>query len=136
LNAAVCAHYGVPVIMVSGDQTLAAEVEETIPGAETAIVKLATSHQSATCFSLQEATNRIRLAAERAVQRFKAGEGPKPYELTNPVTITVELKTSGMVDGSQLLPNARRLDARCVEFECTDMLQAYHAFRSLVNLAF
>jgi D-aminopeptidase len=34
------------------------------------------------------------------------------------------------------MPNAKRLDARRVEFECTDMLQAYHAFRSLVNLAF
>ena len=75
-------------------------------------------------------------AAERAVQRFKNGEGPKPYQLTKPVTITVELKTSGMADGSQLLPNAKRLDGRRVEFECTDMLQAYHAFRSLVNMAF
>jgi D-amino peptidase len=136
LNAAVCAHYGVPVIMVSGDQTLAAEVDETIPGAETAIVKLATSHQSATCFSLQESTSRIRTAAERAVQRFKAGEGPKPYQLTKPVTITVELKTSGMVDGSQLLPNAKRLDARRIELVCPDMLQAYHAFRSMVNMVF
>ena len=136
LNAAVCAHYDVPVIMVSGDQTLAKEVEETLPGAETVIVKLATSHQSATCFSLQEASNRICTAAERAVLRFKRGEGPKLYELSKPVTIKVELKTSGMVDGAQLMPNAKRLDARHVEMECEDMLQAYHAFRSLVNLAF
>jgi D-amino peptidase len=136
LNAAVCAHYDVPVIMVSGDQTLAAEVNQDIPGAETAIVKMATSHQSATCFSLQESTRRIREAAERAVERFKKGEGSKPYKISKPVTITVELKTSGMTDGAQLMPNAKRLDARRVEFECTDMLQAYHAFRSLVNLAF
>lgn len=136
LNAAVCAYYDVPVIMVSGDQTLAAEIEHDLPGTETAIVKLATSHQSATCFSLEESTRRISEAAKSAVERFKKGKGPKPYEISKPFTITVELKTSGMTDGAQLMPNAKRLDARRMEMECTDMLQAYHAFRSLVNLAF
>ncbi|MCD4671135.1 MAG: M55 family metallopeptidase [Anaerolineaceae bacterium] len=136
LNAAVCAHYGVPVIMVSGDQTLASEVNKTIPGVETAIVKIATSHQSAQCYSLKESRGRIREASERAVQRLKKGEGPKPYQISKPITVTVELKTSGMVDGSSLIPNVKRLDARRVEFECTDMLHAYHAFRSLVGMTF
>lgn len=136
LNAALCAHYNIPVLMVSGDQTLAAEAKETLPGIETAVVKMATSHQSALCYPLKEARQRIREAAERSVQRFKKGEGPKPFPLTTPVNVTVEFKTSGMADGAALLPNAARLDARRVEFVSSDMLQAYHAFRSLVNLIF
>lgn len=136
LNAAVCAHYDVPVIMVSGDQTLAAEINQDLPGTETAIVKIATSHQSAECYSLQKSANIIREAAERAVMRFRRGEGPKPYAISKPITVKVELKTSGMTDGAQLVPQAKRLDARHLEIECEDMLQAFHAFRTLVNAAF
>jgi D-amino peptidase len=136
LNAAVCGHYGIPVLMVSGDQTLAVEAKAAIPGIETAIVKTATSHQSAECLGIQLAQQVIRETAQRAVKRFKQGEGPQPYALTKPVTVTVEFKTSGMTDGSSLVPNATRLDARRMEFVCPDMLQAYHAFRSLVNMTF
>src|SRR3990172_3833258 len=36
LNAAVCGHFGVPVIMISGDQTACAEAVETLGEIETA----------------------------------------------------------------------------------------------------
>lgn len=136
LNAAVCAHYRIPVLMVSGDQTLAEEVKADLPGVETAIVKLATSHQSALCLPLKESRQRIREAAERSVQRFRKGEGPQPYAITAPITVTVEFKTSGMADGAMLVPQARRLDSRRVAVECADMLQAYHAFRSVTGMTF
>ena len=42
LNAAVAGHFGVPVIMVSGDQTACAQVTELLGDVETAVVKQAT----------------------------------------------------------------------------------------------
>jgi D-amino peptidase len=51
LNAAVCGHFEVPVIMISGDQTACAEAAELLGELETAVVKTAKSRMAAECLS-------------------------------------------------------------------------------------
>jgi len=135
LNGGVCGFYQVPVIMASGDQALAADLETWIPGIEMAVVKQATSRFSGQCLVPQVAQKLISEAAERAVRKALAGNAPHPIIFENPITVTVEFINSAMADGASLMPYAERIDARNVSFEAEDMLMAYRAFRCLVTLA-
>src|SRR5574339_376104 len=74
LNGALAGHFGVPVIMVSGDQTACAQVTELLGDMETAVVKQATSRFAAECLAPQVTQETICLSAERAVQRLAAGD--------------------------------------------------------------
>ncbi len=135
LNAAVCGHFGAPVLLVSGDQTVADEALEWIPQITTVQVKRATSRHSAQCLAPAVSQPKIREAAAQAVRKFTAGQGPAPLRLSNPVTVTLEFFTSAMTDAASVLPGAKRLDGRKLEVQCADMDEAYRSFRALVRMA-
>lgn len=134
LNAAVCGHFGVPVIMISGDQTVCAEATALLGQLETAVVKQASGRMTAECLPPEVAQQKIYEAARQAVNRLAAGQSPQPWRLSPPVTLAVELVTSEMADRAALLPGARRLDRR-IEFTADDVLTAYRAMRAVVALA-
>jgi D-amino peptidase len=134
LNAAVCGHYGVPVLMISGDQSANREAEEWIAGIEHVIVKQATGRWSAELLPPAVTQPMIAAAAERAVSAFKAGKGPAPLPMQTPVTVGIEFFNSDMADKAALLPGSRR-DGRKIEFDAADMPSAYWSFRAAINLA-
>jgi len=135
LNAAVCGHFEVPVIMISGDQTACAEATELLGGVETAVVKRASGRMAAECLSPEAAQQAIHAAAKRAVRRLGAGEAPPPFHLQTPVNVAIEFRQPEMADGAALLPGARRTGAGKVEFNADDVPAAYQVFRALVVLA-
>jgi D-amino peptidase len=135
LNAAVCGHFGVPVLMVSGDQAVCAEAAEWVAGIETAVVKTAGGRMSAQCLPLETARRVIRETAERAMRRLIAGDAPAPLRVDTPVNIEIEFHYPQMVDNAALLPGSQRLDGRKIAYRAADMLEAYRAFRAAVGLA-
>src|SRR5512135_2915722 len=74
LNAAVAGHFGVPVIMISGDQTACAQVTELLGDVETAVVKQASGRFAGECLAPQVTEELICLSAQRAVERLAQGE--------------------------------------------------------------
>jgi D-amino peptidase len=76
LNAAVAGHFGVPVLMISGDQTACAEAVELLGPLETAVVKNASGYFSAECLPPQVTRPMIQAAARRAVLGLKKREDP------------------------------------------------------------
>lgn len=135
MNAAVCGHFDVPALMISGDQTVCAEALEWVPGVETAQVKTASGRFSAECLPLVESQQLIHKAAERAVRSYIAGKYPPPLKVKTPVTIKLEFQAANMADSAVIMPGAKRLDGRTIEFKAPDMVSAYLAFRSAVGLA-
>jgi D-amino peptidase len=87
LNAAVAGHFGVPVIMVSGDQTACAQVTELLGDVETAVIKQASGRFAAECLSPEVTRDMICASAERAVERLAAGDMPDPFVLDMPITV-------------------------------------------------
>lgn len=134
LNAAVAGHLGVPVIMVSGDQTACAQVTELLGHVETAIVKQATSRFAAECLAPEVTREMICLSAGRAVERLAQGDVPEPFVLDTPITVTVEFFTSDMADRATLIPYTKR-DGRSVSLTVQEMSSAYKGFRGMVTLA-
>lgn len=134
LNAAVAGHFGVPVIMVSGDQTACMQVTELLGDVETAIIKQALGRFSAECLAPQVSQEMICMSAERAVQRLAEGDVPDPFALDLPITVTAEFFTSDMVDRASLIPSTKREGTR-VSLTTQEMASAYKGFRAMVTLA-
>ena len=134
-NASLCGHYGVPVLLMSGDQSAAAEAGEWIPGIDSVVTKTAHGRWSAEILAPSLVQTRLRAAAEAAVMKFVRGEGPKPLKTTSPVTIRIEFAGSDMGDKAALLPGIHRLDGFNLEYTAEDMPSVYQAFRAAVTLA-
>ncbi|HLF27310.1 MAG TPA: M55 family metallopeptidase [Anaerolineae bacterium] len=135
LNAAVCGHFDVPVILISGDQTACAEAVETLGAVEVAVVKQATGRMTAECLPLAAAHQKIQDAAARAVKRLRLGQAPQPFRAEAPITLAIEFMQSEMADRALLLPGARRPEGKRIEITAEDMPAAYQAFRAAVVLA-
>ncbi len=135
LNAAVAGHFGIPVLMVSGDQTACAQVAGQLGSVETAVVKHATGRYAAECLPPSASLPLIEATAQRGVRRLVEKAIPGPYLVKTPVSITVQLVTSDMADRAMQLPGARREDL-CVSFTSSNMIDAYSAFRALVLLSY
>lgn len=135
LNAAVCGHFGVPVLLISGDQSACAEAAALIPGIEPVIVKRATGRNSAECLPPAESVLLIEQAAARVVRDLESGEAIPPFRLPAPVVVAVEFIRSEMADAAAIMPGARRAEGKRVEYAARDMPEAYRAFRALVGLA-
>jgi D-amino peptidase len=135
LNAAVCGHFGAPVVMISGDQSACAEAAALMPGIVTAVVKEARGRQAADCLPPAATAELIEQRAARGVEHLLSDHPPQPLRLAVPVTVTVEFVRSHMADAAALMPGACRCEGKIVEYVARDMPEAYRAFRSLVSLA-
>ncbi len=135
LNAAVCGHFGVPIVMVSGDQRLCGEVLDLLGPVEVAVVKRATGRFSAECLPPGVSHEKICEAATRAVSRLKTGKAPPVFKLPAPIKGIVEFNSSEMAEHSSLLPEIHRVDGRRIEFSAAQMPDAYLLFRAAVALA-
>ena len=135
LNAAVCGHFGAPVLMISGDQSACGEAVALLGAVETVVVKRATGRTSAECLAPEVTQGMIRTAAAAALGRLRSGRAPAPFKIQPPVTVAVEFVRSEMADAAQVLPGARRPAGKRIEVVADDMPAAYRAFRATVGLA-
>jgi D-amino peptidase len=134
INAAVAGHFGVPILMVTGDQTACTQTVELLGDVETVVVKHATGRYSAECLAPTVSQEMIEKTASKAVTRLARRKAPKPFALDEPILLAVEFFNSAMADHAMRMPEAER-DGTCVSLSLPDMLTAYNAFRGLVSLA-
>jgi len=135
LNGSVCGQFGVPVLLVTGDQAACAEATALIPGVTTVAVKQASAFQAAECLSPEVTQPRIREAAAQALKQYRERGTVRPLAVRTPVRIAVELGNPAMADIASLIPGMQRVDGRRIEGEYPDMVTAYRAFRVAVSLA-
>ena len=138
INAALCGHFNIPVIMVSGDQAACDEGCSYLGDIETAVVKWAAGRMSAECLPPAVSQERIEQAAFRAVSRLclerDLEQGYKPLIISLPVALAVDFVQSEMADKAAIMPGARR-EGRRVEYVASDMPTAHRAFRTMLALA-
>lgn len=138
LNAAVCGHFGVPVLMISGDRAACDEARELLGNIEIAMIKWASGRMAAECLGIEEAQQKIQQAAFQAVSHlFASEEGKskiKPHLIQPPINMAVDFVQSEMADKAALLPGAVRIDRR-IEYIADDMVTIYRAFRALIAIA-
>ncbi len=114
----------VPIGMVSGDQIVAEQVAAICPWAECVIVKQALGSQSGNCIAPVRAREMIRVGAERAVRRARAGELRAYRDRLPPYEFEVELRkpmNDAMRDNLHSLADFDVVDERCVRVRAPDM---------------
>jgi D-amino peptidase len=131
LNAALAGVYGVPVVLVSGDQALAAEARAVLGnGIETVVVKEAVGRFAARSMAPGLACERIRLGAAGALRRTHA-----PFRFSQPVRLEVDFVVSHMADMAELVPGSSRTGGRTVSYTGDDYREVFRAWRAMYNLA-
>ena len=117
--ALVAGTWGIPMLMVSGDEAACMEARQFFSPVETAVVKRGVGRNRAELVDPAEARARIREAARRAVSLV--GQA-RPFVLIKPMEILLEYNRADYCDGTVGRPGVERLDARTVRKVTSDPL--------------
>jgi D-amino peptidase len=131
VNALVAAHYGVPVVLVTGDQTACAETVEVVPGVETAVVKKSITRFAAESLHPEVARDLIRAAAVRAVENLAPATAP---DVPVPSTLEVTWRTADMAEMATWIRGIERTSPRVTRATDTDRLRLFRTFITSVLL--
>jgi D-amino peptidase len=86
------ARFGIPVIMVSGDNVLGEQLPPDFPDMEYAVVKTFKSLSSAESVPRAETDRRIETAARKAMEKFRAGKF-QPFYIRPPYDFRLSFRT-------------------------------------------
>ena len=132
-NAYVAGYYGVPVLMVSGDDETAKEAEALIPNVTTAIVKEQQSRSSAICLTPQKAGELLKQKTKEALHKRNK---VKPLIPPEKPLLRIEFTNYGQAEWAALMPGAEIEDGTTtVRFQAKDILEAYRAMLVMTELA-
>ena len=129
-NAAVAGEFGVPVIMISGDDAAVNEVKSLIGNAEGAIVKESISFHSAKSLHPEAAYD---LIAEKTLYAVKNIKKYKPYKIKGPITVSVAFKHYQPSQILSYLKMFNRIDSHTIEFKAKNMIEASHIMRVVLD---
>ncbi len=126
INAALCGHWGTPVLMVTGDEATCREATELLgPGLVTVPVKRGLGRYSARQIPPQRARAMIEEGATRALRQPRA---VRPFRLEPPVEITVDFTTTDLVDGYRRRPGVEVTGPRRIVSRADDWWTAWRQF--------
>ncbi len=132
INAIRLGHHGVPVMLVAGDDALAAEIEQLLPWAERVVVKRALGYSLADSMLPIGAHAAIREGMARAMARL---DELQVYAPSTPLRGEIDLRLPVMADYAAVLPGVERLGPRTIGFGAEDGDELYRLFVCLVRLA-
>jgi D-amino peptidase len=134
LNAALAGTFGVPVVMVSGDRSLAAEAKALLgDGVEALVVKEAVSRFAARSITPTRARAWIGRVARDALS-FRPLR-VVPLVLPSPIALEVDFVHTHMADMAELVPGSTRPAGRTVRYVHDDYREVFRAFRAFTNLS-
>ncbi|MCM3121708.1 MULTISPECIES: M55 family metallopeptidase [unclassified Mesobacillus] len=132
-NAYVAGYFGVPVIMVAGDDGAAREAEALIPNITTAVVKESISRSAAKSLTPVKAGELLAEKTEQAIKNIGKMKPLTPPE--NPV-LRIEFANYGQAEWANLMPGTEiEVGTTIVRFQAKDILEAYQAMLVMTELA-
>lgn len=120
-NAAIAGHFGVPIVMISGDDAAIAEVRKIIGSIEAAETKRSLGFHSAMTLTPKAAAD---LIGQRVTSALKRRSEFKPYRVPTPVTVDVSFKHYLPAEVLAYLPIFERVDSHSIRFRAKDMVEA------------
>lgn len=120
INAAIAGHFGVPVIMVSGDDIAVAENQVIIGDVEGAVVKWASGFHSGRTMTPESAYEVIRTRTNSAIGRIEDFE---PYVLETPIELELSLKHYQPIELLGYLSNVEKVNSHTIRFVGEDITE-------------
>lgn len=131
LNTALAAHSGVPPVLVSGDDTVAAEAADVAPGIRSVVVKHALGARAATLLHPEEACDRIEHEVPEALA---ARAAVRPLRFDGPVRLEVQVHRPRMTEHALLVPGMELKDGCTLRYTAPDFPTAYQVIELIATL--
>lgn len=131
INALVALGHGVPVVLITGDDTTAAEIEPFCPGIRSAVVKSSVSRFAADSLHPATARELIHEAARDAVLDVSRSAPPC---IALPATLTVRFRNPDLAEMATWIADVVRVDAVMVRMTDEDPIRLYRRFVAVVML--
>lgn len=129
MNAAIAGYFGVPIVMVSGDDAAVGEVQAFATGMEGAVVKRAISFHSAATMTPKAGQALIRARVKSGVEnRARIA----PFVLRGSVTSEISFKNYRVAEMLTYLPIVARVNSHTVRFVGRTILEVSR-FMEFVN---
>lgn len=122
INAGIAGAYGVPVVLVAGDNVVCDEAMSILGNIETVVTKQAIDRYAARSLPVKKTQALIEAAAERAMGRI--GE-IKPHTIPAPIEFELTTKLTNMAHMSSLFPSVERRSAKIIAVRSDDYMGAY-----------
>ncbi len=132
LNAIRLGHFGIAVILVAGDDALAAEVAALLPWAERVVVKRGLGYALADSLSPDAAHAAIRAGMAGAFRRLSE---MRPYRPASPLAGEVDFRLPGMAAHAAVIPGVERAGPRTIAFGASDGDSFFRLFLAVQRLA-
>jgi len=130
INALVAAHYGVPVVLVTGDRCACEETAALIPGVYQAVVKEHVSRLAAHSMHPEHARELIRDQARAAVASAASAQ-PPPLD---PGVLEVSVRTTDIAEAATWVRGVDQTGPRELRIQGQDRLATYRAFCAAILL--
>ncbi|MFI6686699.1 M55 family metallopeptidase [Streptomyces sp. NPDC050485] len=130
LNAHVCAEYGVPVILVTGDDLTCADAEGYAPHARKVAVKDYVSRYAAVCRTPARTARDITAAAREAVplaRRVAPVDG-------GPFTVELEFDAEHLAAAATVVPGVAHTGERRVSYTSPTMYEGIRTFKAVTTI--
>ena len=118
ISAAIAGMFGVPVVMISGDDAIVEEATDLLGDIEGAVVKWSLGFHSARTLMPEVAYGVIRDHVTAALNRL---DDFRPFVLETPVTIDISFKNYMPAEVLAYLPSVERLDSHTIRWVGADM---------------
>jgi D-amino peptidase len=118
INAAIAADIGVPVVLITGDDSIVAESKQRFGPIEGVAVKRAIGFHSAATMTPEAGQNAIRQRAKVALERRA---DMRPYKIARPLSLEVSFKNYRPVELLGYLAGIERIDSHTVRYAARDM---------------
>ncbi|MEW5918154.1 MAG: M55 family metallopeptidase [Gemmatimonadota bacterium] len=113
MNAALAGSFGVPVVMVSGDESAVGEVRTLLGDVEGAVVKQSIGFHSAATMTPAAGQALIKTRARAAIARLRDF---RPHRVSAPYQLDIVYKSYLSAEIMSLLPGIERRDAHTIRF--------------------
>ncbi|MFJ7589803.1 M55 family metallopeptidase [Streptomyces sp. NPDC097617] len=130
LNAHVVAEYGVPVILVTGDDLTCVDAAGYAPGAATVAVKDHVSRYAAVCRTPARTAADIRAAAKEATGLAVRHDPVRG----GPFTVELEFDAAHLAMAATVVPGVERSGERRVAYSTGTMYEGIRAFKAVTTV--
>ncbi|MGX5656695.1 M55 family metallopeptidase [Geodermatophilus nigrescens] len=131
INALVALGHGVPVVLVTGDDTTADEARAVCPGVTAVVVKRSVSRFAADSLHPDEA---CRLIREGAAAALRGLDGARLPAIDLPATLEVTFRNADLAEMATRIVGVERAGTLAVRITGEDAVELYRTFVTVVLL--
>jgi D-amino peptidase len=134
LNSYVAAEYGVPIVLVTGDDRTCADAQGYGPDVPAVAVKDCVSRYAAVCRTPEVTAGAIRSAASQGMKLA----GRVPLASAEEFGVEIEVDAAQLAQSAAIVPTVRRTGERVVAYESSsayDMIRCFKVVCTMISSA-